>query len=54
MFQENLLLQKSLESVSVPTASLGLQHLSLGLLQYVLTSDLSFIVFYYLYYLKQC
>lgn len=41
MFQENLPPQKSLESVSVPTASLGLQHLLLGLLQYFLTFDLS-------------
>ena len=41
MFQENLPPQKSLESVSVPTASLGLQHLLLGLLQDFLTSDLS-------------
>lgn len=42
MFQENLPpSQKSLESVSVPTACLGLQHLLLGLLQHFLTSDLS-------------
>lgn len=41
MFQENLPPQKSLEPVSVPTASLGLQHLLLGLLQHFLTFDLS-------------